>query len=287
MPDVINFNTIRSFFIDKPHASCYYGCEVMQMKKEFHPGTPPCTVENIDIVSVIRNKDYRHSYKNGRGKHGFVYVLHGRMRDDFIGEREKEIELSAGDLVFIPKGCAYFGNYLEDGTEIRIIQFDLASGTLPPYLSEPTKIELPDAGECMGAFFDTAPTSLQSAFYYLACIYDLLRRLDALYSRLPAKYARIKRALTYIAEHPQENLSVSYYARLSNMSEVGFRRLFREYTGKSPIDYRNALRLESARVRLQSGEYNVSEAAESVGFSNLSFFIRLYKKQYGHTPKKE
>ncbi len=70
------------------------------------------------------------------------------------------------------------------------------------------------------------------------------------------------------------------------MSEVNFRRAFREYMGVSPIDYRNALRLEYAGRLLRSGEYNVSEAAELSGFSNISFFIRSYKKKYGHTPKR-
>ena len=55
----------------------------------------------------------------------------------------------------------------------------------------------------------------------------------------------------------------------------------------SPIAYRNDVRLNHARLNLQSGEYNVSEAAEASGFSNLSFFIRLYKAKYGYTPKKE
>ena len=45
--------------------------------------------------------------------------------------------------------------------------------------------------------------------------------------------------------------------------------------------------LNSARSKLQSGEYNVSEAASLCGFTNLSFFIRLYKKKFGHTPKQE
>ena len=83
------------------------------------------------------------------------------------------------------------------------------------------------------------------------------------------------------------NEKVSYYAELCDMSEANFRRLFREYMGLSPIEYRNELRLNHARNKLQSGEYNVSEAAYESGFSNLSFFIRLYKNKYGHTPKKE
>ena len=83
------------------------------------------------------------------------------------------------------------------------------------------------------------------------------------------------------------NARIEHYAALCGMSESGFRRLFREYCGCSPLEYRNALRLERARTLLQSGDYNVSEAAEKVGFSNLSFFIRSYKKKFGHTPKKE
>ena len=71
------------------------------------------------------------------------------------------------------------------------------------------------------------------------------------------------------------------------MSEAGFRRLFREYMGASPVDHRNEIRLLHAKSKLQSGEYNVSEAAYESGFSNLSFFIRLYKKKFGYTPKKK
>ena len=79
---------------------------------------------------------------------------------------------------------------------------------------------------------------------------------------------------------------MSYYAELCNISEMNFKSLFKEYTGMSPIEYRNDIRLTNARNKLQSGEYNVS-AAEMCGFSNFSFFIRLYKKKYGYTPKKE
>ena len=83
------------------------------------------------------------------------------------------------------------------------------------------------------------------------------------------------------------NRPISEYAALCGMSEVNFRRLFHKHTGKSPIQHRNNIRLENAKIMLQSGQYNVSEAAEACGFSNLSFFIRLYKKKYGYTPKKE
>ena len=256
------------------------------MKFQYDLGEPTFKVANIDIQSVSRPKGYRHSFKSGRQKHGFVYTVKGEMRDVFSSG--KELCAQAGELVFIPKGSVYTGIYSEEGTEIKIVQFDISDGTLPEYLSSPMKIDIQNAGEIIEDFF--APTENRRAshpFYYLSKLYDLLWHIDENKADLPGKYIKLRPALTEITEHSSENMPISYYASLSDMSEGNFRRLFREYTGTSPIEYRNNVRLGDARRKLQSGEYNVSEVAELSGFSNLSFFIRLYKKKFGYTPKKE
>ncbi len=258
------------------------------MKYQYNLQTPNFTVENIDIQDVSRPKDYKHSFRNGRTKHGFLYTVRGRMLDIFHSGDKEGIYVDAGELMFIPKGSVYTGVYLGEHTEIKIIQFDISEGELPVYLSKPAKIKLPGIGELVESFFKPAEAHTSShPFYYLSRLYDLLWQIDESYSRIPTKYRKLQAALSEISEHWQENQTVSYYAELCNMSEVNFRRLFREYTGMSPIEYRNDIRLINARGKLQSGEYNVSEAAEICGFSNLSFFIRLYKKKYGYTPKKE
>lgn len=258
------------------------------MKYQYNLQEPNFTVENIDIQNVSRPKDFKHSFRSGRIKHGFIYTVSGRMCDVFHTGEKESIYVDAGELIFIPKNCIYTGIYLEDNTEIKIVQFDLADGEIPSYLASPVKIELPNAGELMEAFFQ--PTENHSSghpFYYLSCLYKLLWQIDESYSKIPTKYKKLQSALSEIAEYWDKNETVGYYASLCDMSEVNFRRLFREYTGMSPIDYRNDLRLKNARAMLGSGEYNVSEAAEASGFSNLSFFIRLYKKKFGYTPKKE
>ena len=255
------------------------------MRKEYMPGEPHVRVESISTVIVRRDKNYTHSYKNGRTFHGFVYLASGSMRDDFFGDRPESIELHRDDLIFIPKGCSYISHYLEDNTEIRIIQFDIISGELPECLSRPVKLDLTGKKETVEAFFPITGKTNRPTLYYLSCLYRLLWETEDLLTRPKAKYRKLSKALAAISEEIALERPVSYYSELSEMSEPNFRRLFREYTGKSPIEYRNDLRLEIARARIQSDEYNVSEAAESVGFSNLSFFIRLYKKKYGHTPK--
>ncbi len=258
------------------------------MRYEYRLAQPDFTVKDIDILHVARDAYYKHSYHNGRIKYGFIYTVKGKMRNEFLDGPDENIEVEQGELIFIPKGCRYYGVYAEPGTEIKIVQFSVASGALPSYLSSPVKLSFPKVGEAIDAFFKPNENHMVgSPFYYYACLYELFREIDEVFGGLPNKYNKLQAALAELSAHFYENVPISHYAALCDISEVSFRRLFREYMGVSPLDYRNSLRLENARIRLQSGEYNVSEAAESVGFSNLSFFIRSYKKKYGYTPKKE
>ena len=254
------------------------------MRYEYNLQQPNFVVGNVDILNVSRSEGYKHAYRSGRTKHGFIYTVQGVMQDDFLDDSLGSVRVNAGQMIFIPKGCAYFGTYLEENTEIKIIQFDLISGVLPEYLTKPSVVKLPNAGEVIEAFFKPVK---HHVFYHLSCLYSLLWQVDDYFGKMPVKYRKLQPALAQIHQHSKENAKISAYADSCGMSEVNFRRLFREYTGKSPIEYRNDLRLENARIKLRSGEYNVSEAAESSGFSNLSFFIRLYRKKYGYTPKKE
>lgn len=258
------------------------------MQYEYNLQPRDLSVGNVDTVNVVRGKNYRHSFRSGRAKHGFIFLVRGAMTDVFSDSSIGQIPLKGGDLLFVPKGSEYVGIYTEDDTEVRIVQFDVLSGSLPQYLAKPVKIDLPYAKESINAFFSShESTQTRHPFYYMSCLYQLLWQIDVLCSNIPHKYNRLKNALYEMSERYFENRSVAYYAKLCNMSEVNFRRLFKEYTGSAPIEYRNDLRLSSAKAKLQSGEYNVSEAAESCGFPNLSFFIRLYKKKFGYTPKKE
>lgn len=256
------------------------------MKQEYKLQPLQFTVSEIDILEVIRGKNYGYSYRNGRSKHGFVYVVRGSMRDIFIQNDTLDFSLNAGDLIFIPQGCAYEAEYLEDDTQIRIVQFELANGTLPDYLSKPVKLELVNAKPLIEAFFLMDPAS-EHQFYFFACMYSLLWKIDESHMGQSTHYAKLRPAINALKNNSEQTHKIDYYAKLCNMSEGNFRRLFRAYVGKSPIEFRNEIRLANARSLLQSGEYNVSEAAETTGFTNQSFFIRLYKKKYGHTPKQD
>lgn len=95
---------------------------------------------------------------------------------------------------------------------------------------------------------------------------------------IPNKYTKIVPALNEIQKFYFRNKKISYYSNMCYMSESNFRKLFKEYTGKSLIEYRNLIRLSYAHKMINSGEYTVQEAAHTIGFNNMSFFYEIYKK---------
>ena len=56
--------------------------------------------------------------------------------------------------------------------------------------------------------------------------------------------AAVKEVLDHISLHYQENLTVSELSGLSNYSEYYFMKLFRQYTGKTLVEYINDFRME-------------------------------------------
>ena len=69
------------------------------------------------------------------------------------------------------------------------------------------------------------------------------------------------------------------------MHEKYLCRIFREYTGMSPMAYVNSLRIDRACIDMTLHHKNVTEAAMDAGFADLSYFTKLFKRTKGITPR--
>ncbi|PWW05734.1 AraC-like DNA-binding protein [Paenibacillus cellulosilyticus] len=99
------------------------------------------------------------------------------------------------------------------------------------------------------------------------------------------QWRSIDEALAYIDHHYANELKLSDLAAQSNLSERQFSRLFRRQTGMSFTDYMQSTRMESACRLLASSRSTVGEVANTVGYADLKFFHRLFKKKVGVTPR--
>jgi AraC-like DNA-binding protein len=94
----------------------------------------------------------------------------------------------------------------------------------------------------------------------------------------------ITAAIAFMKQEMHHPLSVQDLAEAVSMSESGFAHMFKAATGVSPLQFLKQLRMEQARRFLLGGS-NVSEAADSVGYSSLSHFISEFKRYFGKSPR--
>ena len=95
---------------------------------------------------------------------------------------------------------------------------------------------------------------------------------------------RVYRALAHIHRHYDEKLPVTLLAQLEHMSVSRFRRLFREATGLSPMEYVTALRMNQACQLLARTDLSLEEVARAVGFQDQFYFSRVFKEHAGTAP---
>jgi AraC-like DNA-binding protein len=229
-------------------------------------------LENIGYVSVQRHKNYFFEYKKGKETYSIIYVTDGQLTYTLTNNSEV-FHITKGDILFIPKHLPYKTLYLQDNTVIQIVVFDITGDAIHKHLQNP----ICTRSQSMAAIFSSIsndPLLLAGKAYEL--LYHLIRKAD---KKMPVKYRKILPAIDDMIAHYEENHKMEYYAGLCNMSESNFRKLFKEYTGRSVIEYRNALRIAQVNKMLDSGEFSVSEAAYAVGFHNMSFFYEVYNKE--------
>ena len=100
-------------------------------------------------------------------------------------------------------------------------------------------------------------------------------------NQMPASVSKI---IKYIKENYTRNLSLDELCQNTNYSKQYCMRLFKKYVHMTINDYILSLRMRHAAYLLRSTYMNVNQTADYLGFSNVSYFSRVFKKYYGVSP---
>jgi len=93
-----------------------------------------------------------------------------------------------------------------------------------------------------------------------------------------------RKMVRYIQEHYMDKISLEDIAGSAGISRTKCTSLFKVYTETTPVEYLNSYRLEEAARRLVNEHTPVAEIALACGFSQQSYFGRMFQKEYGMTP---
>ena len=100
----------------------------------------------------------------------------------------------------------------------------------------------------------------------------------------PNWYDPIRDVIEYINQHAAEDIPMARLAELSKRSLSQFRRLFARVTSQTPADYILNVRVNKARVLLETTDKLITDIAQETGFCDHSHFIKTFKRFTGHTP---
>jgi signal transduction histidine kinase/ligand-binding sensor domain-containing protein/DNA-binding NarL/FixJ family response regulator len=89
----------------------------------------------------------------------------------------------------------------------------------------------------------------------------------------------------FIENNLSKDLSIDNIAEYCHVSRTVFYNKIKGLSGSSPIDFVRKIKLNNAKQLLENG-YNVSEAAFKTGFTDVKYFSRLFKGQFGYSPSK-
>ncbi|MFL5896360.1 MAG: GlxA family transcriptional regulator [Thermoleophilaceae bacterium] len=101
---------------------------------------------------------------------------------------------------------------------------------------------------------------------------------------LPAEREPLRELQAWIPAHVEDDLSVPALADRVHMSPRNFARAFRSETGMTPAAYVESVRVEQARIALESSGAPVEVVAHRCGFGTVETMRRAFHRRLGVGP---
>lgn len=94
----------------------------------------------------------------------------------------------------------------------------------------------------------------------------------------------IKHVIEYISDNYSSEITIDTLSQFAGYSRAHLSRQFKKATGLSIVEYINYIRCTNAHTMLIGENKTVSEVALECGFSNMSYFSKIYKRVIGNLP---
>ena len=221
--------------------------------------------------------------QEGRKCWGIALKVGGKT---WYTQDKKQILSDKTHVILLPKGGCYSWKCTEPG-ECIIIDFDA-----PEIEHSITSVEVSDNSYVLSAFTKIEKClSLENSVNRLEAMQQLYGLLAFLVKAFSRKYTPTdkRHILAPAMDHMTENyadptISNNALAALCGISTVYFRKTFEAVYGTSPIRYLHELRISKAKAILLGDYDSISQIAESVGYSSVYHFSKMFKIYTGISP---
>ncbi|MBK5413291.1 helix-turn-helix domain-containing protein [Pseudomonas sp. TH31] len=269
---------------------------------------PPIWHESLHVESIsLRSGAY--NWEIAAHRHdGLLQMLYLQSGGGEVLLDNQRVQVKAPCLLFIPEqivhGFAWHGRV--DGHVITAVQHPLESIVqvlspgLLPQIQKPCIVALPHWEPA-----DDPLEPLYRALYeeyhsrgreHVACSMSLLLalviqmlRLGEYKDGLPVHHhdRRSQQIIAFrelVNRHFREHLSLNDYANRLGITVVTLGRLCHEQLGTTPMTLINARLILEAKRELAHSHQSVKQIAHGMGFSDVGYFSRFFRKHSQHSP---
>jgi len=254
----------------------------------------PCKLYKIDEKFECIELDHAHDYVQiwYVNKGTFKHIIHGR-----------EYTLMMGSLFVVPPYTVHRFKFVPgEKLEIYGCEFRLDSIEDPfgkKELNEIPKLALAGASvhRFQSLFQEMVDEYEEGTAYYEYVLKGNLLKLLSFIIRENNNYrvapqedktdkyrSHIDKAVEYIQEHYGEEIRLDHICKYSKISKTYFCNLFKYFTGKTFNDYLTEVRISKSTEFLLKPELSVTDVCYGVGFNDLTYFSKTFKKYTGVSP---
>ena len=240
-------------------------------------------------------------------EHEILYVVNGTLH---LTLGHNEYEAHAGDMFFIQGGTFHSG-VASDMCEYHCFVFNLDRLIPAEHICHEFTEQLKTQAVSINEHLGKNPEGLYQIYcdladrlifnkrgqYEFAVTGLLLQFIGTLIEQdrftnntQPTEHtlkmlSNIRNVLYKIENEYASPLTLEQLAEAANLSPNYFCRFFKKVTSQSPIGYLIAYRVNIAEYMLRTTDISMTDIALACGFTDVSHFIKYFRKNKGVTPK--
>lgn len=205
--------------------------------------------------------------------------------------------------VYVPAGMPMWTNFsaahkfshldlhLHKDRILRFLSPSVGSSAAQSALRRPVELQDVDAiGMLAGLLADEVSTPSKHAIYAESLVGSIVTGLldipepGSEQSSGRLTQGQMNKLIALLNSRGDCRLTVAEMAATVGLSESWFANVFKQTTGKTPLQWQLASRIERAQKLLMEGDLTVADIAAKLGFSDQAHLTKAFRQVSGHTP---
>ena len=232
----------------------------------------------LDVLAL--RQENIHMLNTGRNFNALSFRFHA---DTVLKTEGAEYVMRDNSVVYVPVRLDYSRKAVYD--DLIVVHFETTN-----YQQKSIETFTPERPEALATLFCEILDrwrKKETGYQYLcsSVLYKILAECYIQSFKPTPKDSKIQASVDYLTEnYKKSDLSIKEIADRSFMSEVYFRKLFKEEYGVSPQKYIIDLRIQHAVGLISTGYYSLKEIAYLSGYNDYKYFSVEFKKSVGVSP---